>query len=180
MAQWPTDWKRSVYITIPKLGDCTTECTIYRTISLISHANEIVFPIIQCRLELYVENDVPDIQAGYRRGWGTNYCWYTLDYWESRRITKEITVCVIDHRKAFDWVDHIKLWNKLRKMISHCPYRKLIYRSGSHRTDRTWWNKPAPDWQRSVTRLSILPLFVWTTTWIYIGESWIARGLMWF
>ena len=67
--QWPQDWKRSVFITIPKKGNAK-ECSNYRTIAFISHASKVMFKILQARLQQYVNREVPDVQAGFRKGRG--------------------------------------------------------------------------------------------------------------
>ena len=68
--QWPQDWKRSVFILIPKKGNAK-ECSNYRTIALISHASKVMLKILQARLQQYVNHELPDVQAGYRKGRGT-------------------------------------------------------------------------------------------------------------
>ena len=68
--QWPTDWKRSIFIPIPKKGKAN-DCTNYRTIALISHTSKIVLKIIQARLKQYLNRELPEAQAGFRRGRGT-------------------------------------------------------------------------------------------------------------
>ena len=68
--QWPQDWKRSVFIPIPKKGNAK-ECSNYHTIALISHASKVVLKILQARLQQYVNSEVPDVQAGFRKGRGT-------------------------------------------------------------------------------------------------------------
>ena len=68
--QCPRDWKRSVFIPIPKNGN-TKECSNYRTIALISHASKVILKIFQVRLQQYVNQELPDIQAGFRKGRGT-------------------------------------------------------------------------------------------------------------
>ena len=77
--QWPRDWKRSVFIPIPKKGN-PKECSNYRTIALISHASKIILKILQARLQQYVNQEFPDVQAGFRKGRETrdqiaNICW---------------------------------------------------------------------------------------------------------
>ena len=67
--QWPPDWKRSVFIPIPKKGNAK-ECSNYRTIALISHASKVMLKIIQARLPQYVNGELPDVQAGFREGKG--------------------------------------------------------------------------------------------------------------
>ena len=68
--QWPQDWKRSVFMPIAKKGN-TKECSNYRTIALISHASKVMLKILQARLQKYVNSQLPDVQAGYRKCRGT-------------------------------------------------------------------------------------------------------------
>ena len=77
--QWPQDWKRSVFIPIPKKG-IAKERSNYHTIALTSHASKVMLKILQARLQQYVNHEVPDAQAGFRKGRGTrhqiaNICW---------------------------------------------------------------------------------------------------------
>ena len=79
--QWPQDWKRSVFILIPKEGN-VKECSNYCTIALISHASKVMLKILQARLQQYVNCELPDVQAGFRKTKGTrdqiaNICWIT-------------------------------------------------------------------------------------------------------
>ena len=68
--QWQQDWKRSVFIPIPKKGN-PKECSNYCTITLISHASNIMLKILQARLQQYMNHELPDVQAGFRKGRGT-------------------------------------------------------------------------------------------------------------
>ena len=77
--QWPQDWKRSVFIPIPKEGNAK-ECSNYCTIALISHASKVMLKILQARLQQYMSFELPDVEAGFRKGRGTrdqiaNICW---------------------------------------------------------------------------------------------------------
>ena len=77
--QWPQDWKRSIFIPIPKKGNAK-ECSNYHTIALISHTSKVVLKILQVRLQQYVNHELPDLQAGFRKDRGTrdqiaNICW---------------------------------------------------------------------------------------------------------
>ena len=77
--QWSQDWKRSVFILIPKKGNAK-ECSDYRTIALTSHASKVMLKILQARLQQYMNHELPDVQAGFRKGGGTrdqiaNICW---------------------------------------------------------------------------------------------------------
>ena len=68
--QWPQDWKRSVFIPVPKKGNAK-ECSNYRTIALISHISKVMLKILQARLQQYMNRELPDVQAGFRKGRGT-------------------------------------------------------------------------------------------------------------
>ena len=68
--QWPQDWKRSVFIPVPKKGNAK-ECSNYCTTALISHASKVMLKILQARLQQYINHDLPDVQAGFRKGKGT-------------------------------------------------------------------------------------------------------------
>ena len=68
--QWPQDWKRPVFIPIPKKGNAK-ECSNYRTIALISHASKVMLKILQDRLQQYMNRELPDVQVGFRKGRGT-------------------------------------------------------------------------------------------------------------
>ena len=68
--QWPQDWKRSVFIPIPKKSNAK-ECSNYRTVALISHANKVMLKIFQARLQQYVKHEISDVQAGFKKGRGT-------------------------------------------------------------------------------------------------------------
>ena len=69
--QWPEDWKRSVFIPIPKKGNAK-ECSHYHTFTLISHTSKVMLKILQARLQQYVNHELPDVQAGFRIGRGTS------------------------------------------------------------------------------------------------------------
>ena len=107
---WLQDWKRSVFIPIPKKGNAE-KCSNYRTIALISHASKVMLKILQVRLQQYVNQELPDVQAGFKKGRGTrdqmaDICWIIE---KAREFQKSIYFCFIDYAKAFDCVDHNKL-----------------------------------------------------------------------
>ena len=68
--QWPQDWKRSVFIPIPKRGNAK-ECSNYHTIALISHASKVMLKILQAGLQQYMNGELPNVQAGFRKGRGS-------------------------------------------------------------------------------------------------------------
>ena len=89
--QWPQDWKRSIFIPIPKKGNAK-ECSNYCTIAIISHASKIMFKILQARLQQYVNHELSDVQAGFRKGRGTrdqmaNIRWITEEQESSRKTS---------------------------------------------------------------------------------------------
>ena len=113
--QWPQDWKRSVFMPILKKGNAK-ECSNYHTVALISHASKVMLKIFQARLQEYVNCELPDVQAGFRKGRGTrdqiaNTCWIIK---KAREVQKNIYFCFIDYAKAFDCVDHNKVENSSR------------------------------------------------------------------
>ena len=109
-----TDWKRSVFILIPKKGNAK-ECSNHDTIALISHTGKVLLKILQARLQQYMNCEIPDVQARVRKGRGTknqiaNIGWII----KKREFQKNIYFCFIDYTKAFDCVDHNKLWEILK------------------------------------------------------------------
>jgi len=123
------------------------ECSNYRTIALISHACKVMFKLLQARLQQYVNRELPDVRAGFRKGRGTRYqianiCWIIE---KTREFQENIYFCIIDYAKAFDCVYHNKLWKILKEMgiSGHltCLLRNLyagqeaIVRTGHGTTD---------------------------------------------
>ena len=103
--QWPQDWKRSVFIPIPKKGNAK-ECSNYHTIALISHASKVMLKILQTRFQQYMNRELPDVQAGFRKGRGirdqiANIQWIIK---KAREFQKNIYFCFIDYAKAFVWI----------------------------------------------------------------------------
>src|SRR5574337_419075 len=134
--QWQQDWKRSVFIPIPKKGNAK-ECSNYRTIALILHASKVMLKILQARLQQHMNCELPDVQAGFRKVRGTrdqiaNIRWIIK---KAREFQKNIYFCFIDYTKAFDCVDHNKLENSKRGGNTRppdLPLEKSVRRSGSN------------------------------------------------
>ena len=108
--QWPQDWKRSVFIPIPKKVNAK-ECSNYCKIALISHATKVTHKILQARPQQYVKWEHPEVQAEFRKGRGTrdqiaNICWILE---KAREFQKNIYFCFIHQAKAFDCVNQNKL-----------------------------------------------------------------------
>ena len=103
--------------SIPKKGNAK-ECSNYRIIALISHASKVMLKILQARLQQSVNREIPDVQAGFRKGRGTrdqiaNIHWIME---KAREFQENIYFCFIDYDKAFDYVNHSKLWTILKEM----------------------------------------------------------------
>ena len=134
LSSGPQEWKRSVFIPIPKKGNAK-ECSNYRTIALISHASKVILKIVQARLQQFVNHELSDVQAGFRKNRGTwdkiaNICWIVE---KARELQKNIYFCFVDYAKAFDCVDHNKLWKILQEMgIPDLSFEKFVCRSGSN------------------------------------------------
>ena len=132
--------KRSVFILIPKKVN-TKECSNYHTIALISHSSKVMLKILQARLQQYVNRECPDVQAGFRKGRGTRYQIANI-HWnieKAREFQENIYFCFIDYAKAFDCVDHNKLWKILKEMgiPDHLTHLLRNLYSGQEATVRT-------------------------------------------
>ena len=134
--QWTQDWKRSVFIPIPK-NDNAKECSNYCTTALISQASKIMPQILQARLQQYMNHELPDVQARFREGGRTrdqisNIRWIIE---KAREFQKNVCFCFIDYTKAFDCVDHNKLEHSERAGNTRppdLPLEKSVYRSRSN------------------------------------------------
>ena len=157
--QWLQDWKRSVFIPIPKKGNAK-EWSKYLTIALISHASKIMLKIIHARLQQYMKHELPDVQVGFRKGRGTrnqiaNIRWIME---KAREFQINIYFCFPDYAKGFDCVDYNKLWKILKEMgiPDHltCLLRNLY--AGQEATVRTGHGtRLVPNRERSISRPSL-------------------------
>ena len=160
--QWPQDWKRSVFIPIPKKGNAK-ERSNYRTIALISHASKVMLKIPQARLQQCMNPELPDVQAGFRKGKGTrdqiaNICWIIK---KAREFQKTTYFCFIGYAKAFDCVDHKRLWKILKEMgipDLTCLLRNLY--PGQEATELYMKQQTAPNWGSSMSRLYIVTVLI--------------------
>ena len=114
--QWPQDWKRSVFIPIPKKSNAK-DCSNYCTIALISHSSKVMLKILQARLQQYVNRELADVQAGFRKGWRTrdqiaNIRWMI----EKARVPEEHLFLLYWLCQSLWCVDHNKLWKILKVM----------------------------------------------------------------
>ena len=146
--------KWSVLIPILKKGNAK-KCLHYCTIALISHASKVMLKILQARLQQYVNWELPDVHNTFRKGRGTrdqiaNICWIIE---KARESQKNIYFYFIDYAKAFDCVDHHKLWKILKEMeiSDHLTYllKKPVC---NWRSNQTWNNALVQNWERSTAR----------------------------
>ena len=138
--QWPQDWKRSAFIPVSKKGNAK-EFSNYCTIALISHTSKVMLKILQAKPQQYVNHELPDVQAGFRkdRGTGDQIANIHLIIKKAREFQKNIYFYFIDYAKIFDCMDHNKLWKILKEMgrADHltCLLRNLY--AGQEATVRT-------------------------------------------
>ena len=132
----PQDWKRSVFIPIPKKGNAK-ECLNYHTIALISQASKVMLKILQARLQQYTNHELPDVQAGLRKCRGTrdqiaNICWIME---KAREFQKNIYFCLLTLPKSLTvWITincgkFLKTWEY---QTTHLPVEKSVCKSGSN------------------------------------------------
>ena len=161
----------------PKERQCQ-ECSNYCTVALISHASEVMLKILQARFQQYVNHELLDVQVGFRKGRRTrdqtgNICWI-ID--KAREFQKNIYFCFIDYTKAFDYVNHNKLWKMLQEMgiLDHltCLLRNLY--AGREATVRT--GHGTTDWfqiRKRVLQGCILSPYLFNLHAEYIMPGWI-------
>ena len=142
--QWPQDWKKSVFIPVPKKGNAK-ECSNYHTITLISQASKVMLKILQARLQQYVNRELPDVQTAFRKGRGTrDQIANIVGSLKMQEFQKNIYFCFIDYAKAFV-VCHNKLWKILQEvgipdhltclLRNLYPGQKATVRTGHGTTD---------------------------------------------
>ena len=158
--QWPQDWKRSLFIPTPRKGNAK-ECSNYRTIAYILHASKVMLKILQARLQQYMNHELPDIPARFRKGRGTRDQFANI-HWiikKAREFQKNIYFCFIDYAKSFDCVDHNKLWKILKEMgiSDHLTYLLRNLYADQEATLRTRHG---------------------TTDWLQIGKG-VRQGCIW-
>ena len=134
--QWPQDWKRAVFFPIPNKVNAK-ECSNYHTIALISHASRVMLKILQVKLQQYVNHELPDVQAGFRKGRGTRDQIANI-YWiirKAREFQKNIYCYFIDYDKVFDCRSQQTVENSERDGNTRppdLPLKKSSCRSGSN------------------------------------------------
>ena len=161
--QWPEDWKRSVFIPIPKKGNAK-ECSNYLTIALISHASKVMLKILQASLQQYINRELTDVQAGFRKDRERNQrsnCQHLLDHWKSKRDPEKYLLLY--------WLCH-SLWlcgsQKAEKFWKRWEYQTTLPASWEicmqvrKQQNWTWNNRLVPNRKRSMSRLNIFTLLI--------------------
>ena len=158
--QWPQNWKRYIITAIPKKGNAK-ECSNYHTIVLISHGSKVMLKILQARLQQYVNQELPDVQAGFRKGRGTRDQIANIHWIIEKAREFQKNNCFFDNTKAFDCVDHNKLWRILKQMgiTDHltCLLRNHCMQVKKQQLELDL--ELVQNWERS-TRLYIFTLFI--------------------
>ena len=144
--QWPQNWEISVFIPIPK-GNAK-ECSNYCAIALIAHVSTVMLKILQARLQQYMNHELADVQVGFIKGRGTrgqiaNICWII----EKAREFQRNIYFFIGYTKAFDCLDHKKLWKILKEVgiPDHLTYLLRNLYAGQETAVRTAQNSPVPN-----------------------------------
>ena len=161
--QWPQDWKRSVFIPIPKKGNAK-ECSNYCIVVLIPHSRKVMLKILQDRLQQYMNWELPDAQAGFRNGRGTrdqtvNICWITEKTREFRESIYSASLTML--KPLTVWITTVK--NPSRNGNTRPPDlrpEKSVCRSRSNSYNWTWNNKLVPNWERRTRRLYTVTLLI--------------------
>ena len=161
--QWPQDWKRSVVIPIPKKGNAK-ECSNYGTIVLISHASKVMLKILQVRLQQYVNRELSDVQAGFRKGRGTrdqidNIRWIMEKAREFQKTSisalltmpKPLTVCIMTKCGKF--------WKRWEYQTTWPASWEVCIQVQKQRENWTW-NNMVPNQKESMSTLYIVTLLI--------------------
>ena len=145
-----TGLEKGIFHSNPKKGNAK-ECSNYHTIALISHASKVMRKILQARLQQFMNHELPDVEAGFRKGRGTrdqidNIHWIIE---KEREFQKNIYFCFTYYAKDFDCVDHNELWKILKEMLipDHltCLLRNL-YAGQEATVSRLYTSCKVPDW----------------------------------
>ena len=157
--QWPQDWKRSVFILIPKKGNAK-KCSNYHTIALILHSSKVVLKILPDRLHQDVSWEIPDVQAGFRKGRGTSDQ-IAIIHWiteKTRKFHKKTSIsALLTMPKPFTvWIT--TNWKILKEMVTLPASWEICMQVKKQQLERAWNNWLLPNWERSMWRLYFVTL----------------------
>ena len=155
---------KGVFIPVPKKGNAK-ESSNYHTTALISHASKVMLKILQAKLQQYVNQELPDVQAGFRKGRGTrSNCQHLLDHWKSKSarktsISSSLTTLkpLCESQQTVEILKEMGIPNHYH-LSPDLPAEKPICRSRSNSWNWTWNNRLVPNWEKSSLRLYIVTL----------------------
>ena len=161
--QWPQDWKRSVFVPIPKKGNAK-EYSNYWTIALFSHASKIMLQSLQGRLQQYLNHELADVQAVFRKGRGARDQIATIRWIMIKSSEFQRNIYFLDYAKAFDCMDHTELWKILKEMeipdhLTCLPRNLYTGQEAALRTEHGTMDS-FPNWEKSMSRLYIVTLLI--------------------
>ena len=156
-------WK-SCFIPIPKRGDAK-ECSNYCTIALISLTSKVILKILQARLQQYMNCELPDVQAGFRKGRGTRdqsakICWIIKKQESTRKTSTSALLTMPKPLTVWITINCGKFFKRWEYQIPDLPADKSVCRSRNKSQNWTWNNRLLPNWKRSTSRLHIVTLFI--------------------
>ena len=159
-----SDWKRSVFIPIPKKGNAK-ECSNYHTIALISHASKLMLKILQARLLQYMNHELPDVQAGFRKSRGTRDQMFNIHWILEKAWVPENYLFLLCWLCQSLWLcgPQQTLENSERDVNTKppdLPLEKSVCGKGSNSSNWTWNNRLVPNWENSMSRLYIVTLLI--------------------
>ena len=162
--QWPQDWKRSVFIPIPKTGNAK-ECSNYHTIAVISHASKVMLKILQARLQQYMNRELPDVQVGFRKGRGTrdqiaNICWI----WKSKRVRKKTSISALwtMPKPLTVWItiNCGKFWKRWKYQTTWSASWEIYIQVRKQQLEQDMEQQTGSNRKRSTSRLYIITLLI--------------------
>ena len=160
--QWPQDWKKSVFIPIPKKGN-TKECSNYHTIALISHASKVMVKILQARLQQQVNRQLPDVQSGFRKGREPEIKLLTSVESSKKQNSRKTSTSALlimpkpSCRSEKPVKNFSRDWNTRPPDL---PPEQSVCKSRSNSQNWTWNNRLVPNWKRSTQGCIFHPVYL--------------------
>ena len=160
--QWPQDWKRSVFIPIPKKGNAK-ECSKYHTIALISHTSKVMLKILQARLLQYVNRELPDVQAGFRKGKRTRDQIANI-HWKKQESSRKTSISALltTPKPLAVWItiNCGKFWRRWEFQTIWPASWETYMKVRKQQLELSWNNRLVPNRKRSTSRLYIVTLLI--------------------
>ena len=180
--QWPQDWKRSVFIPIPKKGNAK-ECLNYCTIALISHTSKIMLKILQARFQQYVNHELPDVQAGFRKGRGTrdqiaNIRWIKKAR-ESRKTSISALLTVLKPLTVWITINCGKFWKRWEYKTTWPASWETYMQVRKQQLELVMEQQTGPNRKRSRSRLYIVTLLIYLISRVHHEKCWAGRSTSW-